>query len=429
VALYHVRFDVVRRSKGQSAVKVAAYHAATKFSDGNETYNFRRKAKEHQGQIMLLPAGAPSWAFDPERLWRTAEEAERQANGQPARLVEFAIPREVPAEQRLAFAEAITRMWVEDGMAAQVDIHCVTATDGGEQPHAHVLLTMRRFKDGEFEKTKERAWNSMFGYRQDEKCRAMHKTMAERMNRWLDENGIAARVDHRNMRDLHEEIQPERDVPKKSVEAWKKSPDSAPAAPFRAVLEKRQARRQLKQYSAEMRRIDRALDRYEEAMPGLRTPRRDRYRPGIHWDARWTPKVGGRITDVQIRRTGGMIVLDGGRSAVIDRGDIVTQRGKITDASIATIADQAARHGWRQVELTGDPAYRNRLAAALQVRGIATTNHGPASPEAITAARDYRARANLKAMQPPAPTQAPAVASYRPSWAKGPPKPNQTETR
>ncbi|WP_238384142.1 MobA/MobL family protein [Teichococcus vastitatis] len=210
-------------------------------------YDFRRKRAEHIGHAMLLPEGAPAWAADPAALWQAAEDAERRGDAQVARLVEFAIPRAIPINRRMDLVRAVVAPWVTEGMAAQVDLHCPMASDGAEQPHAHVLLTLRRLDGAGFAATKERAWNQAF---RAEEGRAMRGRVAAATNAWLEANGVVLRVDHRT----HEA----RGIPGPAAEAnvaraaWtahRTAPESAAAGPVREVLawrpERTAARREI----------------------------------------------------------------------------------------------------------------------------------------------------------------------------------------
>lgn len=240
--LFHVQFAVVQRSKGDDARKVSAYQMCARVTrrDG-KPYDFRRKKAEHQAHAMMLPAGAPVSAEDPATLWQAAEDAETRGNAQTARLIELSIPREVPADLRMEMARAVVAPWVADGMCAQVDLHCTTATDGHEQPHAHILLTMRRFDGGIFAKTKERDWNTAF--RADD-GRAMRAQVAARMNAFMERHGIQARLDHRT----HAEQgiagpPPERNAPRRAWAAHRVAPESEGAKPVRQVLANREQRK------------------------------------------------------------------------------------------------------------------------------------------------------------------------------------------
>ena len=198
MTLFHCQFGVVARSKAGDARKMSAYQHCTRVArrDGQD-FDFRRKAGEHVAHAVMLPDGAAAWAADPAALWQACEDAERRGDAQTARLVEIAIPREVPADRRMEMMRAIARPWITDGMTAQVDIHCTTATDGGTQPHAHILLTMRRLDtDGPcgLAAKKERGWNADFTADQG---RTMRSAIAGRMNEFMWRHGITARVNHR----------------------------------------------------------------------------------------------------------------------------------------------------------------------------------------------------------------------------------------
>lgn len=426
-ALYHVQFAVVARSKGDNAVKVAAYNHAARYetADG-AVYDFRRKSAEHRGHVVMLPTGAPTWAADGDELWRRAEAAERRCDAQPARLVEFAIPREVPAHLRMDFARAVVAPWVADGMGAQIDLHTTTAADGQEQPHCHVVLTRRRLTADGFAPTKAREWDKAWTA---DRGRTMRAEVAARMNGWLEAHGLDSRVDHRRQGG---DVPPERNAPRRAVETHKADPSHPAAEPWRATLEARQTRRQLRaaqRAAAQATHEIAALGaEYDHRVPGLRP--RDRRR--VPWDDTWLPPTGGAVVGVERDAKGAVIHLDGG-ARMLDRGNRLTLAGGVTDAGLDALAEQAARHGWREVEVTGPQEVRDRLARALAARGITATNHqAPAAPATLgrrwapprpTPAPEPSRRAQEALRPRPAPAPAPETAlpsaapAYRPPWA------------
>lgn len=432
VRVPHIQFDVVQRSKGQHAVKIGAYGACARYeADDGRVYDFLRKRGEHQGHAVLLPDGAPEWAADAPELWRRAEAAGRRYDAQTARIVEIEIPRAVPPEMRMQYAQAIVRPWVEAGMGAQIDVHCTPAADGGENPHAHVVLTRRRF-DGDGFGPMERGWDKMFTA---ERGAAMKQQMCDRANTWLEAHDIDARVDWRDRSRAPDAPPPERNVPRRSWETHKADPDHPAAAPVRATLADRQVRRQLRaaqraaaQATAEIAALGKEYDR---RAVGLRP--RDRRR--LAWDDAWLPSVGGAVVGVERDQRGAVIHLDGG-ARVLDRGNRLTLAGGVTDAGLDALAEQAARHGWQQVEVTGPPAVRDRLARALEARGIQAVNHQPPAAPAVlgrrwtaprpTAAPEPPQHAQAAPRPRPAPAPAPETAlpsaapAYRPPWAQSP---------
>lgn len=91
------------------------------------------------------------------------ERAEKRKDAQLAREVEITLPRELSHDQQVALVRSFVReKFVSQGMVADFAIHRPTASDGREQPHAHVLLTLRRLDAGSetgFSPKKERDWN------------------------------------------------------------------------------------------------------------------------------------------------------------------------------------------------------------------------------------------------------------------------------
>jgi hypothetical protein len=417
VRVQHVKLDVVQRSRGNNAVKISAYCAAARYQQDGQTFDFSRKASEHAGHAMLLPDGAPEWAADPEALWSAAEAAERRRDAQTARICEVEIPRAVPADKRLDLLRYVAQPFADEGMVVQADVHRPLASDGLEQPHGHLVMSMRRMDAAGFADKKELAWNKMF---LANRGRDIHKLISDRTNAWLADHGIDHRVTHLSHAAQGLDERPERDVSRKAWDTFKADPGHPAAEPVRATLAERDTRRQLRaaRRAAEAAaREGRALaQEWDRRQPGLRPP--GRRRRGLEWDDAWTPEVGGAVASVEVGERGATLHLAGG-GAVLDRGDRLTLRGPVDDRALAALAAQAQRHGWRSVEVTGDPAFRDRLAAALQARGITASNVPQPSRAALRAAERH-----LAASRPaPATTPVAAVPATSPRPAPPPPRP------
>lgn len=198
VAIFMLRVGVVsrgntRRLTARSAVAAAAYQARTALFDESrkETHDFTADAAALVREEIMLPDLAPYRWFDREVLWNEVEARERQPNSQVARSVVLTLPRELDAQVGADLArDFFGRAFVARGMVVDMAVHTKTASDGGEQPHAHALLTMRRIADGAFG-LKERAWNSASLLKQ------WREQWAGMANRALDAAGVLARVDHR----------------------------------------------------------------------------------------------------------------------------------------------------------------------------------------------------------------------------------------
>ncbi len=193
MAIYHFSAKVIGRSTGRSAVAAAAYRAAERLHDErlDRDHDFTAKADPVHREIML-PAGAPERWLDRATLWNEVEARERQHNSQLARDVEISLPRELSRAEAVALARDFVReQFVSRGMVADLNVHWGVGADGEAQPHAHVMLTMRRVAGDGFG-PKARDWNDralLGGWRE---------RWAEMANQRLHELGHDARIDHRS---------------------------------------------------------------------------------------------------------------------------------------------------------------------------------------------------------------------------------------
>ena len=240
MAVYHLRLKVHSRSLGRaardggatrrSAVAAAAYRSGQRLYDDSQGKWFAFDKPDVVHTEILAPGkDAPAWVFDREALWNTVEKAEKRYDAQLCREIELTLPRELSPEARVELVRAFVRdQFVSQGMVADFAIHNPDAADGREQPHAHVLLTLRRLDPASltgFAATKDRDWNepeaimrlvaearkrfNNTGLPEDKAAldaaeaqrnvNVWRKAWAEYANRALAEAGSAARIDHRTL--------------------------------------------------------------------------------------------------------------------------------------------------------------------------------------------------------------------------------------
>lgn len=229
MATYHLRAKIIQRSNGQSAVKSAAYRHGERLWDERLRRAFSYRKPDVAHSEILAPEDAPEWVFSRYELWNRAEAAETRSNAQTAREIELSLPRELSAQERIGLVhEFIREHFVARGMVADVAIHVPLGADGLPQPHAHVMLTMRRLDASTrtgFAKTKAREWNedpsveaalreAKDAFRKNEtpelaaqveaidKQRNIHvwrAAWADHANSALATAGSAARIDHRTL--------------------------------------------------------------------------------------------------------------------------------------------------------------------------------------------------------------------------------------
>ena len=207
MAIYHFSAKVIGRSTGRSAVAAAAYRSASELLDErlDRTHDYTAKAGVVHSEIML-PEGAPERWLDRATLWNEVEAKERQHNSQLARDVEISLPWELGRAEAVALAQDFVReQFVSRGMVADLNVHWGVGSDGEPQPHAHVMLTMRRVEGSGFG-PKERAWNDrtlLSGWRE---------RWAEVANQRLAELGHDVRIDHRSYAEQGIPLEPQHKI-------------------------------------------------------------------------------------------------------------------------------------------------------------------------------------------------------------------------
>lgn len=221
MAMYHLRVKYVKRSEGRSAVAAAAYRSGQSLTDEREgkTHDYTRKQDIEHSEI-ILPEHMPASLASRDALWNAIEAGIKRKDGQPAFEVEVALPRELNHAQCVQLVREFAQdEFVAKGLPVDINIHRPTASDGGEHPHAHILISTRRFHpDGTLDKAAR-------DLQDNPKLVAKIQTLEEagkfdealllqhdavNLNRWrrhwedysnrfLDDAGSEARIDHRTL--------------------------------------------------------------------------------------------------------------------------------------------------------------------------------------------------------------------------------------
>ena len=218
MAIYHLSIKIISRAKGRPAIAAAAYRAGEKITsdyDGT-THDYTRKTGVVHTEIML-PQRAPPEYVDRSVLWNAVEQIEKANNAQLAREVEIALPKELPTGKNIALVrEYVQHTFIEQGMCADIAIH--DKDDGN--PHAHIMLTMRPFNDdgtwGDKQRKEyilDRNGEKIYDKQKRQyKCKSVPTTVwndhtkaeewrsawAEYVNKFLANENVAERIDHRS---------------------------------------------------------------------------------------------------------------------------------------------------------------------------------------------------------------------------------------
>ena len=217
MAIYHLSIKIISRGKGKSAVAAASYRSGEKIKNEYDgiVHDFTRKGGIAHTEI-LLPQNAPQEFSDRGTLWNSVEKIEKSKNSQLAREIEIALPKELNREKQIELVrEYVKENFVKVGMCADIALH--DKNDGN--PHAHILLTMRPLNedktwgakskkeyilDENGEKVKLKNGNyktrkiNTTDWNEQGKAEQWRKAWADITNKYLEENSIQEKVDHRS---------------------------------------------------------------------------------------------------------------------------------------------------------------------------------------------------------------------------------------
>ena len=228
----HTHVDIVTRSKGASVIAKAAYNARDKLQDEyyGKTHDYSKKTDLVFSKI-FLPEHIPKEFSNREYLWNSVEKIEKSKNSQLARNLLFELPRELNEEDRIKLiSEFIEENFTFKGMIADCSIHNPPASDHEEQPHAHILLTLREIDsegkwkpkcrkeyilDENGEKIKLKSGNyksrkvNLNDWNEPDKAKEWRENFSKKANEYLARNNIAKRIDPRTFEEQGREELPQ----------------------------------------------------------------------------------------------------------------------------------------------------------------------------------------------------------------------------
>ena len=228
----HTHVDIVSRSKGASVIAKAAYNARDKLQDEyyGKTHDYSKKEDLVFSKI-FLPEHIPKEFSNREYLWNSVEKIEKSKNSQLARNLLFTLPRELNEEDRIRLiSEFIEENFTSKGMIADCNIHNPMASDHEEQPHAHILLTLREMDsegkwkpkcrkeyilDENGEKIKIKSGNyksrkvNLNDWNEPDKAKEWRENFSKKANEYLARNNIQKRIDPRTFEEQGREELPQ----------------------------------------------------------------------------------------------------------------------------------------------------------------------------------------------------------------------------
>ena len=200
-----------------SAIGASAYRSGEILKNEYDgvTHDFTRKRGIAHTEILLPPHAPPDFA-DRSTLWNSVEKIEKAKNSQLAREIEVALPVELDREKQIQLVrEYVQDNFVSAGMCADIAFH----DKKNGNPHAHIMLTMRPLeqsgewgakskkeyildKNGQRIKLKNGSFKTrkvdLTDWNDKDKAEVWRQAWADVTNRYLAEQNIPQRIDHRS---------------------------------------------------------------------------------------------------------------------------------------------------------------------------------------------------------------------------------------
>ncbi|HYM27281.1 MAG TPA: MobQ family relaxase [Steroidobacteraceae bacterium] len=210
MAIFRIEISSLSRGAGRRATAAAAYRAGERIRDerGGQLYNFSRRRDVLHSEL-FLPAQfeglALPWARQRERLWNTAEHAEKRHNARVAREYQVLLPAELDPGQRVSLSRGFARELAERyNVAVDLAVHAPRPGSDPRNFHAHLLTTTREVtpaglgaKAGLDLPPRERQRRGLPDHSQE--YVNVRERWAVHVNEALRAADIAARVDHRSL--------------------------------------------------------------------------------------------------------------------------------------------------------------------------------------------------------------------------------------
>ncbi len=190
MAIFSLSVQIITSSKGQSALASSAYRSGTILNNDStgEQHDYSRR-RDVAFTHIFLPPDAPMRFADRAVLWNSVHHATKRRDGQLARSLCCAIPRELPFQSMVALLTDFAGVLVSRGMIVDAALHWTPWN-----PHLHFLSPLRAIKGDGFGKIQQE-WNHRGLVSQ---LREIWTTLA---NQALSKAGVHQVISHRTLAD------------------------------------------------------------------------------------------------------------------------------------------------------------------------------------------------------------------------------------
>ena len=206
--IYRIKEFEQRQTDEETGKRRVTHRALDLYTD--VTYDYTDKHDLVESWIQAPPS-ADWWVgladekkkqISPEerqRIWGKLEQVEVSRDAQIATKISMALPRDLSEQQNIALVQRyVEQQFTQNNLMVDVAIHRVTASDGKENLHAHLLIPIRPLDaNGEFAKHKHDYANKGHYWQSKKRYIDWRKGWRDIQNAQFKELGLDVRVSHR----------------------------------------------------------------------------------------------------------------------------------------------------------------------------------------------------------------------------------------
>ncbi|MBM4257973.1 MAG: hypothetical protein FJ147_19035 [Deltaproteobacteria bacterium] len=422
MAIYALSISHRVKGQGASAEAHAQYLAREgKYKErgaGSHAEYLTREGK-HQKRAHELEAtwsgNMPEWAENPGEFWNAADTYER-ANGRVYSEVVMALPRELSFEDRERLVKDFIEREIGERFPYTVAMHNSRALDGGEQPHAHIMFSLRERDGIEREKAqffkranskhperggakKNREWS--LDDAKNDRVREIRQSWETLANTALENAGRDERIDRRTLKEQGIDREPE---PKMGPEVTQRLKRGEATELGEKVIDLRQyreqqraltdlqkeaAQEQVKVYLFEQEKTERVKGELRFSGEQREVPEAERRQYQRTVDRVMTRyEREDKTVEYRWKRSGDV--------AFVDKGNRLEFR-TTNETAVKAGLQVAQEKGWQTVTASGSEEFRREAWMQARLMGVELKGYSPSLLDREEAMRRVHAQAERHA--------------------------------
>jgi hypothetical protein len=403
MAIYMLSVKHKAKGKGASATAHAQYIQREGKYAGESHAEYLERGGKHKKRAHELEStwteNLPKWANSPKKFWETADIYER-ANGRVYTEVVVALPRELSKDEREKLVREFIGKEIGEHFTYTAAIHNPKALDGGEQPHAHIMFSVRE-RDG-IERTKEqyfkranpdspekggakksREWSK--DSRANDRVNEMRSSWEELTNTALQRAGREERIDRRTLQAQGIDREPEPKMGVEVTQRLKRGQESEIGGKVIELRNYRREERELKELEQELKKEKAKVLQFGElgrqnaeenvltftkaAGQGRRVSEEEQLRYQRTLDLVLDRKdIGGGRAEYHWKRSGRLAFTDHGETIVFNN---------ISETSVKAGLQLSKQKGWEGVQVSGSEEFRRENWIQGELMGISIYGYEP----------------------------------------------------